>query len=55
MTEPRLSNSEKIAQSESLSALFSYFKEWAPQDPTLKFSGDSVVKEQLAVEKDKAA
>lgn len=43
---------QKIAQSESLSALFSYFKTWALRDSTLKFSGDSVVrtatKEQAA-------
>jgi hypothetical protein len=57
MTTPRLSeaphvltadvriDSEKIAKSESLSALFSYFKNWAPNDPSLKFKGSSVIKE----------
>lgn len=38
-------DSEKIAKSESLSALFSYFKNWAPNDPSLKFKGSSVIKE----------
>lgn len=36
---------QKIAQSESLSALFSYFKSWSPRDSTLKFKSDSVIKE----------
>jgi hypothetical protein len=35
---------EKIAKSESLSALFSYFKNWSQQDPSLKFKGESVIK-----------
>lgn len=57
MTTPRLSSpsnaietqvvgleSEKIAKSESLSALFSYFKNWSSLDSSLKFKGDSVIK-----------
>ena len=36
---------QKIAQSESLSALFSYFKNWSPKDSSLKFKADSIVKE----------
>jgi hypothetical protein len=36
---------QKIAQSESLSALFSYFKSWSPKDESLKFKSDSVMKE----------
>jgi len=35
---------EKIAKSESLSALFSYFKNWSKQDPSLKFREESVIK-----------
>lgn len=53
MTTPRLSpplgseiDGEKIAKSESLSALFSYFSNWSKQDPSLKFESGSVIKTQ---------
>jgi hypothetical protein len=46
-----MTSEQKIAQSESLSALFSHFKLWLPKDETLKFKEDSVmgrlVKENL--------
>jgi len=51
MTTPRLSpasevgiEGDKIAKSESLSALFSYFTEWSKQDSSLKFKDESVLK-----------
>jgi hypothetical protein len=50
MTEPRLSDAllsqtetEKIARSESLSALFSYFRNWSKTDPSLRFGTESVL------------
>lgn len=68
MTTPRLSSAlisdssspvenagEKIAKSESLSALFSYFKAWSPNDASLKFKGDSILKVSSAVKSEEVA
>lgn len=63
MDAPRLSvppaekpfEAEKIARSESLSALFSYFQNWAPNDPSLKFREDSVVRTLKPLQLDEVA
>jgi hypothetical protein len=38
-----LVSEEKIAKSESLSALFSFFKDWSQKDSSLRFKESSVI------------
>lgn len=40
-------DSEKIAKSESLSALFSYFKEWSARDLSLRFDSNSILEKSV--------